>query len=418
MARGAFWTIIVDDQPTAFRAPVREDLLPTLKQLQRQHPTAAIKWFQRGRLWETPGDAMDASKPPRRRRGLAPGRRAQGPARSVQGAARREARALGVAGRRRARAVDEGQGPGLGGRSRGPEAGAPRQAVRAARQRRTRSTPNVGRLTPKESRHFDPGRIGRPAIGRRGSRGATARLAIVRRGSPSRIDQPEIDQPGSRRVTVPRTPNAERLTPKESPHSTQVGSAVGGSAGVEAEGRQTGGRVGQRGNPGTIGPQEIDRRRRRRRIGRSGGSTSLEAERRPTVAGVGRRGSPGAIGAAERRTSRRRPGSREARRADRRRDRPAWKPKSDRPAGDRPAWKPKSGSATGDRHRGGSRGATRPRSARAAGATGGATAPIVATRPRVRLATRRGRQPRRRAAPGVPGNCRRQTGSGRRRKSR
>ncbi len=66
MARGAFWTIIVDDQPTAFRAPVREDLLPTLTQLQRQHPTAIIKWFQRGRLWETPGDAMDASKPPRR----------------------------------------------------------------------------------------------------------------------------------------------------------------------------------------------------------------------------------------------------------------------------------------------------------------------------------------------------------------
>ena len=33
MARGAFWTIIVDDQPTAFRAPFREDLLPTLKQL-------------------------------------------------------------------------------------------------------------------------------------------------------------------------------------------------------------------------------------------------------------------------------------------------------------------------------------------------------------------------------------------------
>ena len=48
MARGAFWTIIVDDQPTAFRAPVREDLLPTLKQLHRQHPTAVIKWFQRG----------------------------------------------------------------------------------------------------------------------------------------------------------------------------------------------------------------------------------------------------------------------------------------------------------------------------------------------------------------------------------
>ena len=73
MARGAFWTIIVDDQPTAFRAPVREDLLPTLKQLQRQHPNAVIKWFQRGRLWETPGDAMDATKPPRRGPSWRPG---------------------------------------------------------------------------------------------------------------------------------------------------------------------------------------------------------------------------------------------------------------------------------------------------------------------------------------------------------
>ena len=73
MARGAFWTIIVDEQPTAFRAPVREDLLPTLKQLHRQHPTAVIKWFQRGRLWETPGDAMDASKPPSRGAGWRPG---------------------------------------------------------------------------------------------------------------------------------------------------------------------------------------------------------------------------------------------------------------------------------------------------------------------------------------------------------
>lgn len=73
MARGAFWTIIVDDQPTAFRAAVREDLLPTLKQLQRQHPGAVIKWFQRGRLWETPGEAMDAAKPPRRGSDWRPG---------------------------------------------------------------------------------------------------------------------------------------------------------------------------------------------------------------------------------------------------------------------------------------------------------------------------------------------------------
>ena len=79
MARSAFWTIIVDDQPTAFRAAVREDLLPTLKQLQRQHPSAAIKWFQRGKLWETPGDAMDAGKPPRRGAGWRPGGAHQDP---------------------------------------------------------------------------------------------------------------------------------------------------------------------------------------------------------------------------------------------------------------------------------------------------------------------------------------------------
>jgi len=106
MARGTFWTIIVDDQPTAFRAPVREDLLPTLKQLQRQHPTAAIKWFQRGRLWETPGDAMDASKPPRR-----PGAWRRVASTRIRATstrcARREARALGVASGRWARAVDE-----------------------------------------------------------------------------------------------------------------------------------------------------------------------------------------------------------------------------------------------------------------------------------------------------------------------
>jgi len=73
MARGAFWTILVDDQPTAFRAPVREDLLPTLKQLQRQSPTALIKWFQKGQLWDSPGDAMDAAKPPRQKAGWRPG---------------------------------------------------------------------------------------------------------------------------------------------------------------------------------------------------------------------------------------------------------------------------------------------------------------------------------------------------------
>ncbi len=61
MSRHAFWTIIIADSPTAFRAPTREDLEPTLVQLRRTQPDAAIRWFERGRLWESPGQAQDAA---------------------------------------------------------------------------------------------------------------------------------------------------------------------------------------------------------------------------------------------------------------------------------------------------------------------------------------------------------------------
>ena len=55
--RFTFWTIIIDGQPTAFRAAEREELQPTLKQLQAKNPTAVLKWFARGRVWESPEDA-------------------------------------------------------------------------------------------------------------------------------------------------------------------------------------------------------------------------------------------------------------------------------------------------------------------------------------------------------------------------
>jgi hypothetical protein len=55
--RFTFWTIIIDGQPTAFRAAEREELLPTLKQLQAKNPAAVLKWFARGRVWESPEDA-------------------------------------------------------------------------------------------------------------------------------------------------------------------------------------------------------------------------------------------------------------------------------------------------------------------------------------------------------------------------
>jgi hypothetical protein len=51
--RHAYWTILIDNQPTAFRAREQEELLPTLNQLKRKNTNAEMKWFARGRLWDT-----------------------------------------------------------------------------------------------------------------------------------------------------------------------------------------------------------------------------------------------------------------------------------------------------------------------------------------------------------------------------
>jgi translation initiation factor IF-2 len=59
--RHTYWTIILEGKPTAFRAHTREELLPTLKQLQGKHPDAVLKWFARGKLWHTPEEERMAS---------------------------------------------------------------------------------------------------------------------------------------------------------------------------------------------------------------------------------------------------------------------------------------------------------------------------------------------------------------------
>lgn len=58
--RYAYWTILVDDQPTAFRASAQEDLMPTLKRLQAKHASAKMMWFQNGKLWNSRVDAQEA----------------------------------------------------------------------------------------------------------------------------------------------------------------------------------------------------------------------------------------------------------------------------------------------------------------------------------------------------------------------
>jgi len=54
MARHAYWVILVGATPTAFRSSTRDALVPTWKQLQRTQPDVTLRWFERGRLWESP----------------------------------------------------------------------------------------------------------------------------------------------------------------------------------------------------------------------------------------------------------------------------------------------------------------------------------------------------------------------------
>jgi 23S rRNA pseudouridine2605 synthase len=78
MARHAFWVIVAGDQPTSFRARERDELLPTLKQLQHTQPETDIRWFERGKLWASQDEAREAllavrKKPERRGRDWRPG---------------------------------------------------------------------------------------------------------------------------------------------------------------------------------------------------------------------------------------------------------------------------------------------------------------------------------------------------------
>ena len=59
--RYTYWTIILEGKPTAFRARTRDELAPTLRQLQARHPDAVMMWFAHGRLWESPEQQREAA---------------------------------------------------------------------------------------------------------------------------------------------------------------------------------------------------------------------------------------------------------------------------------------------------------------------------------------------------------------------
>ena len=58
--RYAYWTIVVDEQPTAFRSASVEEIMPTFNRLKAKQPTAVLKWFQNGKLWDSELAAREA----------------------------------------------------------------------------------------------------------------------------------------------------------------------------------------------------------------------------------------------------------------------------------------------------------------------------------------------------------------------
>src|SRR4029079_4322037 len=60
--RYAYWANIDGRVPTAFRAAAREELLPTFQRIKDKHPDAQMKYFARGKLWESPEAARRAER--------------------------------------------------------------------------------------------------------------------------------------------------------------------------------------------------------------------------------------------------------------------------------------------------------------------------------------------------------------------
>lgn len=76
--RYAYWTIIAGGLPTAFRAAERDELMPTFQRIKEKHPDARMRWFARGKLWESQEAARAADKRGGDRRGR-PSDRKSGP---------------------------------------------------------------------------------------------------------------------------------------------------------------------------------------------------------------------------------------------------------------------------------------------------------------------------------------------------
>src|SRR4051812_11034267 len=60
--RYVYWTILIDGTATAVRAKERDELLPTLNQLRRKNEDVTLRYFAKGKLWDSPEQAEWAAR--------------------------------------------------------------------------------------------------------------------------------------------------------------------------------------------------------------------------------------------------------------------------------------------------------------------------------------------------------------------
>ena len=254
--RFAYWTILIDNAPTAFRARDRADLAGIFRQLSNRNPNAEIKWFANGKLWNSPEEerAARARHAPREPRG--PGWRPGGKHEDPRARfARRDRPPKGEPKRRVAPGGHSGGAPESGGppQGRSPgQHGEPRRPARDQRgperesrgkrfgdNRRPRFTSQKGQAASgqprsgggRPPRHERPDRRapqprgGQATSGRRAGPGDTDRRAedldpLRRRPAGSERDgeraktTPTNDVPSEPEAPAPRQPPSPERPPK------------------------------------------------------------------------------------------------------------------------------------------------------------------------------------------------------------
>lgn len=188
--RFAYWTILIDGKPTAFRARDPQELLPTLNQLKRTNTDVLMRWFARGHLWESPEAERAAARTPRPRekrgRDWRPGGEHKDP----------RARFDGQKEKLAARPRRQGEGP----------TDRPRRPFAPRRESPFGKRPATGKRPPFQKRPPVGGRPhgGRPPVPRPFSR-------------PPRPDRPLSERPQGRRPSPPprrdETPRKPRGDP-------------------------------------------------------------------------------------------------------------------------------------------------------------------------------------------------------------